>query len=63
MQILIKKIDEAEPTIVLNDVYMIYEGGDKSIDFYVMHTDVKPGGTLAEIINMEGVEYFRKVGD
>lgn len=59
MQILIKKINETEPTTVLNDVFMIYEDSEK-IEF---HFD---GGILdnkVATISKAELEYFRKVGD
>lgn len=60
MQILIKKINEVEPTIVLNDVFMIYEDDCGNIEFHFA------GGILDNeitIISKADLEYFRKVGD
>lgn len=65
MQILIKRINETEPTILLNDVYMVFEssgeleGEEASIQFYTMDKD-----GFSDVISIEksDLEYFRKVG-
>lgn len=64
MQILIKRINEAEPSIVLNDVYMIFEDKidheEETIIFYTMN-DVCEQSIIT--IKKKDLEYFRKVGD
>ena len=64
MQILIKKINEAEPTTVLNNVYMIFENKldyeEDAIDFYTMD---KEGAQSILTITKKELAYFRKVGD
>lgn len=60
MQILIKKIDEAEPTTVLNDVYMIFENEkEDKITFSINKDEFFDDVTYDKSI----IEYFRKVGD
>lgn len=65
MQILIKKIDEAEPTTVLNDVFMILEDKidyeEETIIFYTMDNNSCEQTIIA--IKKKDLEYFRKVGD
>lgn len=64
MQILIKKIDETEPTIVLNDVYMIFEEKmDYEEDTIVFYTMSEDGQQSIIPIEKRNLEYFRKVGD
>ena len=64
MQILIKKINEVEPSIVLNDVYMIFEDKidyeEETVIFYTMN-DACEQSILT--IKKKDLEYFRKVGD
>ena len=64
MQILIKKINETEPSIVLNDVYMIFEDKidyeEEIIIFYMMDNSCKQS---IATIKKKDLEYFRKVGD
>lgn len=60
MQIMIKKIDETEPTIILNDVYMIFENDtEQTITFSINKDDFFDDVIYDKSI----VEYFRKVGD
>ena len=60
MQILIKKINEADPATVLNDVYMIFENNtDDTITF-----SINRGEFFDDVIYDKSIiEYFRKVGD
>lgn len=60
MQILIKKINETEPTTVLNDVYMIFENNkDDTITFSINKDEFFDDVIYEKSI----IEYFRKVGD
>lgn len=60
MQILIKKINESEPTIVLNNVYDIFENNiDGTFTF-----NINKGDFFDEVsYDKSIIEYFRKVGD
>ena len=60
MQILIKKIDESEPTIVLNDVYMIFENNKVDTITFSINKDKFFDDVIYE---KSIIEYFRKVGD
>lgn len=60
MQILIKKTDETEPTIVLNDVYMIFENETESTITFRINKDVFFDDVTYD---KSIIEYFRKVGD
>lgn len=64
MQILIKKINEAEPATVLNNVYMIFENKidyeEDVMEFYTMDDE---GAQSILTITKKELEYFRKVGD
>ena len=60
MQILIKKIDETEPTILLNDVYMIFENDTEQTITFSINKDVFFDDVTYD---KSIIEYFRKVGD
>ena len=60
MQILIKQINETEPTTILNDVYMIFENDkDDTIAFRINKDEFFDDVIYEKSI----IEYFRKVGD
>ena len=60
MQIMIKKIDETEPTTVLNDVYMIFENNTNNTITFSINKDEFFDDV---IYDKNIIEYFRKVDD
>ena len=60
MQILIKKIDETEPTTILNDVHHITESVKDNTITFSLNKDL-PFNVF--VYDKSKIEYFRKVGD